>query len=81
MNMCKGSSLVRLIAFLLVAIILVCTFGFASDGWSFKDKITNNTNNSLGQGIPLPENKPTEFPGNIEVDNSPSVSFPNTSIV
>ncbi len=57
MNISKSSSPVRLIAFFLVAVILISTFGFSVDGWSFKDKNdgvlangesnnTQNTNNS-----------------------------------
>ena len=41
MNTKKTSNLLRLIAFFLTGVILVCTFGFTVDGWS-ADKDTDN---------------------------------------
>ena len=37
MNNKKTSNPVRMIAFFLAAVILICTFGFTVDGWQFKD--------------------------------------------
>ncbi len=37
MNNSKSNSPIRLIAFFLVALLLVCTFGFTADGWLDKD--------------------------------------------
>ena len=45
MKKAKTSKSLRLIAFFLVAIILICTFGFTADGWHFKKQ----GNNSLPQ--------------------------------
>ena len=53
MNISKSSSIIRLIAFFLVAVTLICTFGFTVDGWGLKDNNTsiisgnNNNNNSI----------------------------------
>ena len=41
MNILKSTSPIRLIAFFLVAVMLICTFGFAVDGWNVKDDTEN----------------------------------------
>lgn len=73
MNKDKRSSLVRLIAFFLVALILVCTFGFTADGWNMNDKVVSGQNKDNKPTLPdngvdsgenqpsAPENKPPEF--------------------
>lgn len=53
MNKNKSSGLLRLIAFFLVAIVMVCTFGFAADGWTL-----------AGEGSEQKNDK--ENPGNVE---------------
>ena len=45
MNIYRSSSILRLIAFFIVAIMLVCTFGFTVDGWSFKGKYDDTATN------------------------------------
>ena len=42
MNITKSSGLIRLIAFFLVAIIMICTFGFAVDGWKLSENPNKN---------------------------------------
>ncbi len=61
MNNKKRSSLLRLIAFFLVALILVCTFGFTADGWSINNKIVeNSTQNNKPSSSPSGDNTPDE---------------------
>lgn len=62
MNILKTSSPIRLIAFFLVAIMLICTFGFAVDGWSFKEKSNDKTSGTASGN--------TQKPGNSQGDNS-----------
>lgn len=47
MNKTKPSNPIRLIAFFLVSVILICTFGFTVDGWT----ITDNTNQPSSDSI------------------------------
>ncbi len=42
MNKAKSSNPVRLIAFFLTALLLVCTFGFTADGWHIGDNDSGN---------------------------------------
>ena len=72
MNTTKSNSPIRLIAFFLVAVILVCTFGFTADGWELSpDTDSNivsgdkNDNSNEVNGVPdgdisEPEDKPEE---------------------
>ena len=39
----KTSKSLRLIAFFLVAVILICAFGFSADGWQINDTADVNT--------------------------------------
>ena len=61
MNKAKRSNLVRVIAFFLIATIMVCTFGFTSDGWLI-DSSTNisSNNNTQGSSGSLVGQKPPE---------------------
>ena len=72
MNKSKTSSSLRLIAFFLVAIVLICTFGFTADGWQLSD---NNTNvPQKGDGINKVPNQDTSEPENEETtenENTP----------
>lgn len=65
MNILKSSSPIRLIAFFLVAVMLICSFGFSVDGWSFKD----TENNTAGVGSDT--NMPSNSPGNDSEDKKP----------
>ncbi len=74
MNKTKASKSLRLIAFFLVAIILICAFGFTADGWQFKK---NNTNSPLQNGSSdispeanAPENT-TKDPNDTETEELP----------
>lgn len=63
MNKSKTSSSLRLIAFFLVAIVLICTFGFTADGWQIKNDDTaipsqgDNTNKLPSQQTPDTESE------------------------
>ena len=67
MNKFKLSNPVRLIAFFLTAVVLICTFGFTVDGW----QIGNYDDNNDQQGPFLPstggENTETNTPSEPEI--------------
>ena len=48
MNKNKSSNLLRLIAFFLTSVILVCTFGFTVDGWNQVNSDDNGGQNPMG---------------------------------
>ena len=61
MKKMKASSSLRLIAFFLVATILVCAFGFSADGWQLKSEGASpapqqSTQKPATNNTPLPEN-------------------------
>ena len=67
MNNKKTSNLLRLIAFFLTSVILVCTFGFTVDGWIDEksddlilDNQTNNKPNIDNNDESVTENEPIE---------------------
>ena len=69
MNISKSSSIIRLIAFFLVAVTLICTFGFTVDGWGLKDNNTsiisgNNNNNNNSINDEALESPDTDLPVN-----------------
>ena len=63
MNKNKLSNPVRLIAFFLTAVVLICTFGFTADGW----QIDNNENNDSIGMFPTP---PNNDDGDISVNDT-----------
>ena len=76
MNILKSSSPIRLIAFFLVAVMLICSFGFSVDGWSFKD----TENKTAGAGN-IDTNIPSNSPGkdseeDLPVDKEPEIYIP-----
>ncbi len=50
MNKLKGTGIIRLIAFFLVTVVLVCAFGFSADGWQLFNDKEQNKNESLNSG-------------------------------
>ena len=64
MNKTKISNPVRLIAFFLTGVILICTFGFTVDGWQNTDKQQaqqdSDTNNEQGDKTETPVDKEHE---------------------
>ena len=60
MNKNKQSNPVRLIAFFLTGVILICTFGFTVDGWQSADKSqvqeSPQVNGKPDENIMSPEN-------------------------
>ena len=66
MNKTKISNPVRLIAFFLTAVILVCTFGFTVDGW-------HRTNGNVSS---LPNDKNNEDNNDIQTGNKPEQDLP-----
>lgn len=51
MNKLKSTGMIRLIAFFLVTVVLVCAFGFSADGWQIFNDKEQNKNQSLNTGI------------------------------
>lgn len=78
MNILKSSSGFRLIAFLLVASVLICTFGFVADGWHLSDG-TNGNGSHNQSGNQNNESSGLEN-GNNETDNTPSTALPENTI-
>lgn len=74
MNKTKKSSLVRLIAFFLIAVLMVCTFGFTSDGWLIGSSSDKSNNQSNGENDNVANNGSV---GNEIVDPLPEVIVPN----
>ena len=62
MNIFKTSSPVRLIAFGLVGVILVCTFGFTVDGWTMGNDGMNSGSLSAGTSTPGDKESSEELP-------------------
>lgn len=56
MNNKKTSNLLRLIAFFLTAVMLVCTFGFTVDGWTFTDDGQNGITEDFPSNNPTVDN-------------------------
>lgn len=54
MNILKPNGRIRLIAFFLVAVMLVCIFGFTVDGWSVANDTSSSGTDSVGDSLPLP---------------------------
>lgn len=54
MNILKPNGRIRLIAFFLVAVMLVCVFGFTVDGWSIANDTSSSGTDSAGDSLPLP---------------------------
>ncbi len=72
MNKTKSSGIIRLIAFFLVTVVLVCAFGFSADGWQIKQNDPNNeTINSAGGTLP-----PGEEKNETENTNTPEIYIP-----
>lgn len=73
MNKTKSSGIVRLVAFFLVTVVLVCAFGFSADGWKFEQKgsPSNETLNSEGNN-----NLPMENLPNTEDAGTPDICLP-----
>ncbi|MBO7196072.1 MAG: DUF3048 C-terminal domain-containing protein [Clostridia bacterium] len=74
MNKIKLSNPVRLIAFFLTAVILVCTFGFTVDGWKIFDNDKNQT--SSNDNTPPPNNGVTPPNVDIPTDSLPEAELP-----
>ncbi len=75
MNISRSNSTVRLIAFFLVAVILICTFGFTVDGWSFKKKGDNISTGSENNNIT--DDKTAETPNtDIPTNTEPEIYIP-----
>ncbi len=68
MNKNKLSNPVRLIAFFLTALLLICTFGFTADGWQIGDEAGKGQNQDIQN--PLPENSTEEENDNNANDNN-----------
>lgn len=80
----KMNSLQKLISFILIAVLLICTVGFAADGWQSPDdepdsgkvdNTTDNTDENTDGNIP-PQTEPTEPP----TEETPTEPPENTDI-
>ena len=69
----KISKGLRLIAFFLVAIILVCAFGFSADGWQI-DKNDKTEPQSGGTSSPPEQNPDKENEGDSSENNAPPIT-------
>nr|MBE6545446.1 DUF3048 domain-containing protein [Oscillospiraceae bacterium] len=81
MNNKKTSNLLRLIAFFLTTVILVCTFGFTVDGWTLTDNRQDNSNANVPGNNQMSDNKnPDGNPdsGNLgnEIPDEPQIYIP-----
>ena len=78
MNILKSSSPIRLIAFFLVAVMLICTFGFAVDGWSFKEKSNDKITGTAGGNAQKPSNSQSDNSGEEKepADTEPEIYVP-----
>ena len=77
MNKIKLSNPVRLIAFFLTALVLLCTFGFGVDGWLINDEEQNIPND--GESANDPDNNVgdnTEQDNEDKGENEPEVTIP-----
>ena len=78
MNILKPTGRIRLIAFFLVAVMLVCIFGFTVDGWSIKnDTSTKPTGNSGDKNrLPAGSNDDEEEVKNDTTADVPEIYIP-----
>lgn len=75
MNISRSSSTIRLIAFFLVAVILICTFGFTVDGWSFKKNANINIGNEKNN---ISDDKIAGIPNeDIPTNTEPEIYIPD----
>jgi hypothetical protein len=82
MNKLKSTGVIRLIAFFLVAVVLVCSFGFTADGWHISGNAQQNKNENINSStgnnsVQNGQNSETPTPPN---DYIPSYINPLTGL-
>ena len=77
MNTTKSSNPVRLIAFFLTALLLVCTFGFTADGWHTGNSVDSSGKDDASNDIPKDTNNDNNQSEDTPADNEPDVYVPS----